>query len=125
MAIEYPTRVHQLEKATGDYKEKYVYDENNSTWNEIGVASSGMVDESQCDKNAADDAHLMGLVEIFEQDSVLGGERQERSPMLIWSPIEPRSCRKGCRLIWQKCGSGTLETRTRQRCKSTTDSSRW
>jgi hypothetical protein len=74
MAIEYPTRVDRLEKATGGYKEKYVYDENNSTWNEIGVASAGMVDENQCDEDEGDDTHMMGLVEIFEQDGVLAGE---------------------------------------------------
>jgi hypothetical protein len=75
VAIEYPVRVDRLQKPTGGYKEKYVYDGKKSTWNEIGAADSKLDPESG--KDSSDEEYsirLMGLAEMFEQDGVLTEE---------------------------------------------------
>jgi len=41
MFIEYPVRINRLEKTTDGYKEMYVCDEDNPTWNEIGSRRTG------------------------------------------------------------------------------------
>jgi hypothetical protein len=76
MAIEYPMRVDRLQRPTGGYKEKYVYDEENPAWNEIGARSVGGGEGETSEDSETDnpDVGLMGLVEIFEQDGVLTEE---------------------------------------------------
>jgi len=74
MAIEYPMRVDRLEKTTGGYKEKYIYDETKPTWNEIGAAIARLAEVDQQEADSGEDIHLMGLAEIFEQDGVLTEE---------------------------------------------------
>jgi hypothetical protein len=77
MAIEYPVRVDRLDKPTGGYKEKYVYDEENPAWNEIcALSTAGGKEETSEDGSETEEqgTGLMGLVEIFEQDGVLTEE---------------------------------------------------